>query len=95
MTFVSYFYLPVINNVTTTVSLVYIFFISNFLSAGMKSFRLHACREDGALEAQMVELTWDSITRWESDEESMSFCFQYNRPDKPARWVKVFTPYVS
>lgn len=62
---------------------------------GMKSFRLHACREDGSLEAQMVELTWDSITRWESDEESMSFCFQYNRPDKPARWVKVYTPYVS
>lgn len=65
------------------------------LVLGMKSFRLHACREDGSLEAQMVELTWDSITRWESDEESMSFCFQYNRPDKPARWVKVYTPYVS
>lgn len=63
--------------------------------AGMKSFRLHACREDGSLEAQMVELTWDSITRSESDEESMSFCFQYNRPDKPARWVKVYTPYVT
>lgn len=61
----------------------------------MKSFRLHACREDGSLEAQMVELTWDSITRSESDEESMSFCFQYNRPDKPARWVKVYTPYVT
>jgi len=43
----------------------------------------------------MVELTWDSITRSESDEESMSFCFQYNRPDKPARWVKVYTPYVN
>lgn len=56
---------------------------------------MHACREDGSMEAQMVELTWESITRWESDEESMSFCFQYNRPDKPARWVKVYTPYVS
>ncbi|XP_037934538.1 sorting nexin-27-like [Teleopsis dalmanni] len=41
----------------------------------------------------MVELTWDTITRWESDEESMSFCFQYNRSDKPARWVKVYTPF--
>lgn len=66
-----------------------------FFFKGMKSFRLHACREDGALEAQMVELTWDTITRWESDEESMSFSFQYNRSDKPPRWVKVFTPYVS
>uniref|UniRef100_A0A1L8DW67 Putative sorting nexin-27 n=1 Tax=Nyssomyia neivai TaxID=330878 RepID=A0A1L8DW67_9DIPT len=62
-------------------------------SVGMKSFRLHACREDGSLETQTVELTWDTITRWESDEESMAFCFQYTRNDKPLRWVKVFTPY--
>lgn len=61
----------------------------------MKSFRLHACREDGFLESQVVELTWDTIARWESDDESMAFCFQYNRSDKPARWVKVYTPYVS
>lgn len=61
----------------------------------MKSFRLHACREDGALEAQMVELTWDTITRWESDDEAMAFCFQYTRNEKSPRWVKVYTPYVS
>lgn len=61
----------------------------------MKSFRLQACRDDGVLEAQMVELTWDTITQWESDEESMSFCFQYSRNDKAPRWVKVYTPYVS
>lgn len=64
-------------------------------AVGMKSFRLHACREDGALEAQTVELQWNTISRWESDEESMAFCFQYSRSDKPPRWVKVFTPYVS
>lgn len=62
---------------------------------GMKSFRLIACREDGTLESQTVELTWDMISQWESDEESMAFCFQYSRNDKPARWVKVQTPYVS
>jgi hypothetical protein len=62
---------------------------------GMKSFRLHACREDGVMEAQTVELEWDTVTRWESDEESMAFCFQYNRTDKAPRWVKVYTPYVS
>lgn len=61
----------------------------------MKSFRLHACREDGNLEAQTVELTWDTVTEWESDEESMAFCFQYSRNEKPSRWVKVYTPYVS
>lgn len=61
---------------------------------GMINFRLHACREDGALEAQSVELTWDSITQWESDDEAMAFNFQYSRPDKSPRWIKVFTPYV-
>lgn len=63
-------------------------------AVGIKSFRLHACNDDGSLEQQTVELMWDTITRWESDEESMSFCFQYSRSDqKPPRWVKVFTPY--
>lgn len=66
-----------------------------FIHSGMKSFRLHACREDGNLEAQTVELTWDTVTEWESDEESMAFCFQYSRNEKPSRWVKVYTPYVS
>lgn len=67
-----------------------------FLSfKGTKSFRLLACKEDGSLETQVVELAWDTINRWESDEESMAFCFQYSRNDKPARWSKVFTPYVS
>lgn len=61
----------------------------------MTNFRLHACREDGGLEAQTVELAWDTITLWESDDEAMAFNFQYSRNDKPPRWVKVFTPYVS
>jgi sorting nexin-27 len=61
---------------------------------GSKSFRLNACREDGSSENQTVELKWDTILRWESDEESMCFCFQYTRSQqKPPRWVKVFTPY--
>lgn len=61
----------------------------------MKSFRLIACREDGALESQTVDLAWNTIMRWESDEESMAFCFEYSRNEKPPRWVKVYTPYVS
>lgn len=68
---------------------------SKFCFTGIQSFRLHACKEDGTLEAQTVELKWDTISRYESDEESMAFCFQYTRSDKPPRWVKVFTPYVS
>lgn len=61
----------------------------------MKNFRLIACREDGTLESQTVDLAWNTIIRWESDEESMSFCFEYSRNDKPPRWVKVYTQYVS
>lgn len=61
----------------------------------MKSFRLIACREDGTLEQQTVELAWNTILQWESDEESMAFCFEYSRNEKPPRWVKVYTPYVS
>ena len=62
---------------------------------GTKSFRLHACHEDGSLESKMVELTWDQIIGKETDDEAMAFCFQYARPDGTQRWVKVFTPYVS
>jgi sorting nexin-27 len=62
-------------------------------AVGISSFRLHACRDDGTMEQQTVDLQWDTITRWESDEESMCFCFQYSRNQKPPRWVKVFTPY--
>lgn len=60
----------------------------------MERFQLIACRDDGTLEAQIVDLEWDTINRWESDEESMAFCFEYSRNEKPPRWVKVFTPYV-
>lgn len=64
------------------------------VAVGMKSFRLNAVREDGSSENQTVDLKWDTILRWESDEESMCFCFQYSRTQqKPPRWVKVFTPY--
>lgn len=64
-------------------------------AVGMRSFRLHACREDGSLESQVVEFEWSSIKEWEADDEAVAFCFQYQKPDKNPRWVKIFTPYVS
>lgn len=65
-------------------------------AVGRASFRLHACGEDGQLEAQTVELLWETIVRWESDEEGMAFAFEYARgAGKPTRWVKVYTPYHS
>ncbi|CAD6241033.1 GSCOCG00009087001-RA-CDS [Cotesia congregata] len=63
-------------------------------AVGANSFKLHAAKEDGTLESQVVEFLWKNITRWEIDEEGMAFCFQYTRSDnRPPRWLKVFTPY--
>lgn len=65
-------------------------------AVGMAAFKLHAAKEDGTLESQVVEFQWNTITRWEVDEDGMAFCFQYTRQDnRPPRWLKVFTPYVS
>jgi hypothetical protein len=62
----------------------------------MAAFKLHAAKEDGTLESQVVEFQWNTIARWEVDEDGMAFCFQYTRQDnRPPRWLKVFTPYVS
>jgi hypothetical protein len=46
-------------------------------------------------QSQVVEFAWTSIKEWEVDDEAMAFCFQYQRPEKNPRWVKIFTPYVS
>lgn len=65
-------------------------------AVGISAFKLHAAKEDGTLESQVVEFQWNTISRWEVDEEGMAFCFQYTRQDsRPPRWLKVFTPYVS
>lgn len=65
-------------------------------AVGTAAFKLHAAKEDGTLESQVVEFQWNTINRWEVDEDGMAFCFQYTRQDnRPPRWLKVFTPYVS
>lgn len=65
-------------------------------AVGMAAFKLHAAKEDGTLESQVVEFQWNTITRWEVDEDGMAFSFQYTRQEnRPPRWLKVFTPYVS
>jgi hypothetical protein len=46
-------------------------------------------------QSQVVEFVWPSIKEWEVDDEAMAFCFQYQRPERNPRWVKIFTPYVS
>ena len=43
----------------------------------------------------MIEFNWKDVKSYEVDEEGMSFNFEYNRPGKKPRLVKIFTPYVS
>ncbi|XP_078483744.1 sorting nexin-27-like [Ciona intestinalis] len=63
-----------------------------------EAFKLFACTEDGELESQVIEFEWSEMKDWEvrkstEDEEKISFCFQYQRGEKKARWVKIFTTY--
>jgi len=57
------------------------------------AFRLQACREDGGLEDQVIEFSWETITTFEVDEEGMSFMFQYRRAGKPDRWVRIYSHF--
>ena len=64
-------------------------------SVGKINFKLQACKEDGTLENQIIEFDWDHISGWEADEDGMAFQFEYARPDKKPRTVRIHTPYVS
>lgn len=57
------------------------------------AFRLQACREDGSVEDQVIEFSWDTITTFELEEEGMSFMFQYRRAGKPDRWVRIYSHF--
>lgn len=43
----------------------------------------------------MIEFAWKDVKSYEVDEEGMSFNFEYDRPGKKPRLVKIFTQYVS
>ena len=46
-------------------------------------------------QAQEHTFTWDMVSNYEADLEEQAFTFQYSREGKEARWVKVFSPFVS
>ncbi|XP_003745088.1 sorting nexin-27 [Galendromus occidentalis] len=62
-------------------------------SVGKVNFKLQACKEDGTLENQIIEFDWDHISGWEADEDGMAFQFEYARPDKKPRTVRIYTQY--
>ena len=55
--------------------------------------RLQACKDDGSLEDQVIEFSWETITTFELEEEGMSFMFQYRRAGKPDRWVRIYSHF--
>lgn len=62
-------------------------------SVGINCFKLQASKDDGSLESQVIDFSWESIKEWEIDDEGLAFAFQYARPDKKPRFVRIHTPY--
>jgi len=58
-----------------------------------QDFKLQACAEDGTLEDQIIEFCWGSISQFDFDDEEGAFLFQYKRPAKGDRWVKILSPH--
>ena len=47
------------------------------------------------LQSQVIEFPWTGIQQYETDDEGMSFNFEFIRTGKKPRWVKIFSSYVS
>ncbi|OQV24522.1 Sorting nexin-27 [Hypsibius exemplaris] len=63
-------------------------------------FKLQACLPDGTLESQEIEFEWSEISAWsvcppDNDEEQPYFTFDYLRPQRPQRTVRIFTVFPS
>ncbi|XP_022333199.2 sorting nexin-27-like isoform X2 [Crassostrea virginica] len=60
---------------------------------GFECFKLHACKNDGTPESQVIEFQWKDVKSYDVEEEGMSFCFEYARAGKKSRNVHILTPY--
>lgn len=60
---------------------------------GWECFKLQACKEDGTVESQVIEFQWDDVKNYETDEEGVSFNFDYHREGKKPRTIRICTPY--
>ncbi|GAU94164.1 hypothetical protein RvY_05989 [Ramazzottius varieornatus] len=58
-------------------------------------FKLSACTAEGVPEGQVIQFDWGDISGWSvrraDEEETSSFSFDYARPEKSVRTVKIFT----
>ncbi|GAB1606124.1 sorting nexin-27-like isoform X1 [Argonauta hians] len=62
-------------------------------SIGTRAFRLQACKEDGSIEPHVVEIKWSDIKNYDIDDETMSFIFEYFRPSRKSRLVRIYSTY--
>jgi len=60
---------------------------------GVNGLKLQACRDDGVPEKQVIHFEWRDIPEWEVDEEGMCFAFQFFKPERKARTIRIHTPY--
>ena len=41
----------------------------------------------------MIRFDWDELRNWEVDDEGLCFVFQYSKPERKPRTVRIHTPY--
>ncbi|XP_057303396.1 sorting nexin-27-like [Hydractinia symbiolongicarpus] len=56
---------------------------------------LNACSTDGIPEDQEHVFNWDEITSWDADTEAMCFWFEYQKPGKKKRQVRIFSKFFT
>ncbi|XP_055333077.1 sorting nexin-27-like [Paramacrobiotus metropolitanus] len=64
----------------------------------LSKFKLQACTADGTPESQEIDFEWKDITKWQierggNEDEQPFFSFDYARPQRPVRTVKIYTPF--
>ena len=41
----------------------------------------------------MIRFDWKDISEWDIDDEGLCFAFQYSKPEKKSRTIRIHTPY--
>lgn len=60
----------------------------------LSALKLQACREDGVPEKSLIiSFDWSQISDWDVDEEGVCFVYQFVKPDKKVRTIRIHTPF--
>ncbi|CAB4037706.1 Hypothetical predicted protein, partial [Paramuricea clavata] len=63
------------------------------VSFNLDSVMLQGCTVEGELEDLTHTFAYEDFVHWDEDEEGMAFYFQYSRPGKKPRSVRILSPY--